>query len=514
MFTSELSTSTGSFHEAVGLEGALAAAGRDRNVAVAADGLLACSPDESAHRVVTGAQVRVAGLLVCAAVAGLALDPIPAVVAFNALATLFYASLSLYKLALVRRALRCGLELPVTDEEVAALEDDELPVYTILVPLYCEASVLPRLVQSLTRLDYPSSKLDVELLFEADDVETLAAARELRLPPHFHLLVVPDSQPKTKPKACNVGLLHARGELVVIFDAEDRPDPDQLKKIVVAFRKADPRVRCIQCKLSYFNRTQNMLTRWFTIEYATWFDLLLPALGSTSAPVPLGGTSNHFYRDSLVELGAWDPFNVTEDADLGVRLHRHGLRTAIVDSTTYEEANSEVYNWIRQRSRWMKGYTQTWLVHMRRPLQLRRQIGWRGWFSFQMTIGGTVLVALLNPVYWLLTALWLAAHLGVVGSLFPGFVYIPAAAGFYVGNLAFVAMNMFGARRRGHRDLVKYALLSPIYWGLASLAAWKGVLQLCYRPFYWEKTNHGLDAAMPLPAAARWGAPTLAGRPS
>ena len=476
MFTSELSTSTARFHEAVRRARAL-------------------SPDESARRVVTGAQRRVAGLLACAVVAGLALDPIPTVIAFNALATLFYASLSLYKLGLVRRALRRGLELPVTDEEVAALYDDELPVYTILVPLYREASVLPRLVESLERLDYPRSKLDVELLFEADDVETLAAARELRLPSHFHLVVVPDSQPKTKPKACNVGLLRARGELVVIFDAEDRPDPDQLKKVFVAFRKADPRVRCIQCKLSYFNRTQNLLTRWFTIEYATWFDLLLPALGSTGAPIPLGGTSNHFYRDSLVELGGWDPFNVTEDADLGVRLHRHGMRTAIVDSTTYEEANSEVYNWIRQRSRWMKGYTQTWLVHMRRPLQLRRQIGWRGWFSFQMTVGGTVVVALLNPVYWLVTALWLAAHLGVVGAVFPGFVYIPAAAGFYVGNVAFVALNMFGARRRGHRDLVKYALLSPIYWGLASLAAWKGVLQLCYRPFYWEKTNHGLDAA-------------------
>jgi cellulose synthase/poly-beta-1,6-N-acetylglucosamine synthase-like glycosyltransferase len=459
--------------------------------------------------VITGAQTRAAGALVCAAIAGLVLYPIPAVIACNALVTLFYASLSLYKLALVRRALGRGLELPVTDEEVAALDDGELPVYTILVPLYREAAVLPRLVQSLARLDYPSAKLDVKLLFEADDAETLAAARELRLPPHFDLLVVPDSQPKTKPKACNVGLLHAEGEFVVIYDAEDRPDPDQLKKVVVAFRKADPTVRCIQCKLSYFNRTQNLLTRWFTIEYATWFDLLLPALGSSSAPVPLGGTSNHFYRESLVDLGAWDPFNVTEDADLGVRLHRHGLRTAIVDSTTYEEANSEVYNWIRQRSRWMKGYAQTWLVHMRRPLWLRRQIGWRNWFSFQMTVGGTVLVALLNPIYWLLTALWLATHFGVIGSCFPGFVYVPAAAGFYVGNFAFVSMNMLGALRRGHRDLVKYALLSPIYWGLASLAAWKGVLQLCYRPFYWEKTNHGLDAATPRPSAAGWLAPTV-----
>ena len=198
------------------------------------------------------------------------------------------------------------------------------------------------------------------------------------------------------------------------------PDPDQLKKVVVAYSKAEERIVCIQCKLNYYNRDQNLLTRWFTIEYSIWFDLFLPGLDAADSPIPLGGTSNHFVREKLIELGAWDPFNVTEDADLGVRLHKLGYKTAIVDSTTYEEANSDLYNWIRQRSRWVKGYIQTWLVHMRHPVRLGRQMGWRSWWSFQFVIAGTFFTFLLNPVYWCLTTMWLLTKAGVIQELFPG----------------------------------------------------------------------------------------------
>ncbi|HET7567396.1 MAG TPA: glycosyltransferase family 2 protein [Gaiellaceae bacterium] len=333
----------------------------------------------------------------------------------------------------------------------------------------------------------------MKLIVEEDDDETRAVLREQPPPPHFRIVVVPDGQPKTKPKACNHGLIQAEGALVVIYDAEDRPEPDQLKKVVVAFSKAEPRIVCIQCKLNYFNRRQNLLTRWFAAEYSNWFDLLMPGLDAADAPIPLGGTSNHFRREKLVEVGAWDPFNVTEDADLGVRLFKSGYKTAIVDSTTFEEANSQLTNWLRQRSRWVKGYIQTWLVHMRHPVRLRRQLGWRGWFSFQLIVGGTFWGFLLNPFYWTLTTLWLLTEAGWIQQLFPHYIFYAAAAGLFLGNFAFAYLNVAGAVRREYYDLVRPALFSPVYWALMSLGGWKGFLQLFYRPFYWEKTVHGLD---------------------
>ncbi len=464
-----------------------------RYVRVATTDLLNRSPDESAYRVLTWPQRVVFAVLAIVFVLFLAYSPINTIIAFNVVSVLFYTAFSLYKFRLIYDALGHEFELPVTDEEVAALDERDLPVYTVMVPLYRETAVLPKLVDSLSRLDYPPSKLDIKLILEEDDAETLAAIRALDLPPHFKLVIVPDAQPKTKPKACNYALIQAEGKYVVIYDAEDRPDPDQLKKIVVAYSKAEERIVCIQCKLNYYNRDQNLLTQWFTIEYSSWFDLFMPGLDAADSPIPLGGTSNHLVREKLIELGAWDPFNVTEDADLGVRLHKFGYKTAIVDSTTYEEANSDLYNWIRQRSRWVKGYIQTWLVHMRHPVKLGRQMGWRSWWSFQFVIAGTFFGFLLNPFYWCLTTMWLMTKAGVIQELFPGFVYFAAAAGLYIGNFVFTYINVAGVLRRGYPGLVKYALLSPLYWALMSVGAYKGFFQLFYRPFYWEKTVHGLD---------------------
>jgi cellulose synthase/poly-beta-1,6-N-acetylglucosamine synthase-like glycosyltransferase len=351
-----------------------------------------------------------------------------------------------------------------------------------------------RLVESIGALDYPVTRLDVKLLLEADDDETLAALAELELPAHFATLIVPPVEPRTKPKACNYGLIHARGSFTVIYDAEDRPEPDQLKKVVACFAGLPEEVACVQCKLNYFNRNQNLLTKWFTAEYSMWFDLLLPGLSAVDAPIPLGGTSNHFRTERLLDLGAWDPFNVAEDADLGVRLHKAGGRTVVVESTTFEEANSDLHNWIRQRSRWVKGYIQTWLVHMRSPVKLLRQLGLRRFLSFQMTVGGTALVFLINPLYWLITSLWMATEAGGIRQLFPSFVYYAAGFSLNIGNFVFAYGTAAAAAHRGYDDLVKYGLLTPLYWGLMSIAAWKGLIQLVHNPFYWEKTDHGLDA--------------------
>ncbi len=465
----------------------------ERYVRVATAELLNRSPDESAFHVLTRPQ-RVFFIAV-AVVFGIFLvhAPIATIVVFVIVTTSFYTAFSFYKLKLIYDALGHDFELPVSDEEIAALDERSLPIYTILVPLYREANVVHKLVRAIARLDYPRSKLDIKLIVEEDDEETRDAIQNMNLPPHFKVIVVPDAQPKTKPKACNYALIQAEGKYVVIYDAEDQPEPDQLKKVIVAYRKAEERIVCIQCKLNYYNRYQNLLTRWFTIEYSSWFDLFMPGLDAADSPIPLGGTSNHLDREKLIELGAWDPFNVTEDCDLGIRLHKAGYKTAIVDTTTFEEANSDLYNWIRQRSRWVKGYIQTWLVHMRHPLLLGRQMGWRSWWSFQLVVAGTFFGFLLNPIYWTMSTVWLMTHAGVIRSFFPSYVYFVSAFGLYIGNFVFTYVSVAGALRRGFPDLVKYALLSPLYWALMSVGAYKGLLQLFYRPYYWEKTVHGLD---------------------
>jgi len=454
--------------------------------------LLTRSPGDSARWVLSRGQTIFFVFLLVVVVAGLALRPVATLTVLAALATAFYVAFSVYKLYLIYRALDRPSGLRVDPADVADLDDRPLPIYTILVPVYHEADVLPILVDAIAKLDYPKSKLDVKILLEEDDVETIDAARAGNLPSHFRLLIVPQGQPKGKPKACNYGLIQAQGEYVVIYDAEDIPEPDQLKKALIAFERSDERVACVQAKLNFFNNTQNLLTRWFTAEYSMWFDLFLPGLAASNAPIPLGGTSNHFNVARLRELGAWDPYNVTEDADLGIRMYKAGWKTAIVDSTTYEEANSRTYNWIRQRSRWIKGYVQTYLVHMRHPLTLWRALGPRAFMSFQLTVGGTPFVLLVNPLLWLLTALWFLTHWGVIQQIFPAPVFYLGALALFFGNFTFAYLNMTGCLQRGAYGLVRYALLSPLYWILMSVAAWKGFLQLFYAASYWEKTTHGL----------------------
>jgi len=474
---------------------------RDKYVERATDDLRLQTPENSADVVISRGQRAVLIALIVAVVAGFVGFPHETAIALVSVASAFYLAASLYKARLIYSSLGHGAYIETTAQEIAALDERDLPVYTILVPLYKEAAVVPRLLEGIGNLDYPQTKLDVRLLCEADDDETIDAIRALNPPPHFRMVVVPASEPRTKPKACNYGLLQADGEFVVIYDAEDRPDPDQLKKSVLAFRKAEPQVTCLQAKLNYFNTDQNLLTRWFSIEYSMHFDLLLPGLCAARAPIPLGGTSNHFRIDRLRELGAWDPFNVTEDADLGIRLHKAGYATAMIDSVTLEEANSDVHNWIRQRSRWIKGYLQTWLVHMRNPAKLLSQIGPGAFISFNLIVGGAF-IFLLNPIFWALTTLFLVTHAEFIQAVFPPFVFYVATGMLFIGNFVFVYLNVAGSLQSGHPGLTRYALLSPLYWGLMSWAAWKGFIQLLYRPFYWEKTTHGLD--MPTPSRAAW----------
>jgi cellulose synthase/poly-beta-1,6-N-acetylglucosamine synthase-like glycosyltransferase len=452
------------------------------------------NPELSAKQVFTPGQVAFGYVLLSVLLASLALAPVATLIALNILMSLFYLGNFVFKLILVFAG---GADNSGTYDTVAiearGLSDEELPVFTVLVPMYKEPAMLPLLAQSLRELDYPLGKLDIKLVLEASDIETIEVASKLGLEGVFEIIRVPPSHPQTKPKACNFALQFARGKFLVIYDAEDRPEPDQLRKVVATFRQSPPNTACLQCRLSYFNSYENWLTRMFTLDYALWFDQMLPGLERLKIPIPLGGTSNHFRIEVLRELHAWDPFNVTEDADLGIRLTQKGYRVGVVDSTTFEEASCHAGNWIRQRSRWMKGYMQTFLVHTRRPLHLMHTIGPLGFVGFVFFIGGTVLSGLFNPLFWLLYFGWLVAAFSGFETVFPEPLLFLSLFNLLAGNGALVFLNMLAPIRRGWLDLIPYSFTAFGYWVMISIATYRGLWQLLRNPFYWEKTQHGVS---------------------
>lgn len=468
----------------------------EARLAHARDWLYVCAPELSSKRLLSKGQRNAAILFPGLIVIGCILSPLRAGIVLVGTATALYLAILVSRVAITLRSLRHPNLVEVSADEALALSEQELPIYTVLVPLYREAKVIPELVTSLRALEYPQGRLDVKLLVEQDDDETLAAVLAVGAD-DFDVVVVPEGAPRTKPRALNYGLTLARGDLVTIYDAEDRPDPLQLRKAVVAFRQLPDRVGCLQAKLDYWNSEQNLITRWFGTEYVQWFRLLLPGLAASGAPVPLGGTSNHIRRDLLEAVGAWDPYNVTEDADLGIRLHRAGYRCVVLDSTTWEEANSDYVNWNNQRSRWYKGYLQTWLVHMRRPARLIEELGWRGWFEFSAFVCGTPALALMNLMFWALTIAWFAGHVNLVKELFPAAVYYPALFSFVFGNVVLAYLYVISARLSARSSLVWTACLVPLYWLMMGIAALKAFWQLFVGRTFWEKTLHGLAGQTP-----------------
>lgn len=450
-------------------------------------------PAHSAKTVVTPEQKRGFVLLMLCAFASFWFFPVKTAIVLNALINLFLFLSFCFRTLLCWMSCSDDVALAVSPEEVAELRDVDLPVYSILVPMYKEPTVLPILAAALKRMDYPRSKLDIKLVLEEHDYETIKAAKALSLDATFEIVRVPKSHPQTKPKACNYALRLARGQYLTIYDAEDQPEPDQLKKAIVAFRKLGPKTACIQAHLNYFNVEENWLTRMFTLEYSLWFDMFLPALDRLRVPIPLGGTSNHFDLQKLREAGAWDPFNVTEDADLGLRFAAMGYHVGVVNSVTLEEANSAVANWIRQRSRWIKGYIQTWLVNMRHPIKLWKKVGWRGFCSFQLLVGGTILSGLIFPWLVIPFVVWMLTRTTLMGPFFPAPILAISSFNLIIGNSCLVYLSMLAVAKRKHRTLLPYALTVPGYWALQSVAAYKGLWQLVENPFFWEKTEHGIS---------------------
>lgn len=372
------------------------------------------------------------------------------------------------------------------------VDDEHLPRYTILIPCYREANIIPQVLKNMEKLDYPRSKLQVLLLLEEDDVESLEAAKATRTSDFMRIVVVPDGTPRTKARACNVGLSLATGEFLVIYDAEDRPEPAQLRDVIDRFDELGPDYVCLQARLNYFNAKQNFLTRMFTLEYSLWFDYLLLGVEKLDLPMPLGGTSNHFRTDALRSLGGWDPYNVTEDADLGIRSMALGYRVGAIESTTWEEACPEVRAWIRQRTRWIKGYMITATVHSRSLRSLRKTTGWRGIASMILFIGGTPATFLINPI----VLAWGAY--GVFGFPLPNFRLLgPVTAlntfSLIFGNAIMIILSLMSVRRRKQWSLAGYAFFNPVFWLLHSVAAWRALWQLLRTPSEWEKTPHGLS---------------------
>ena len=400
----------------------------------------------------------------------------------------------------------------VSDSDVEKLKDESLPTYTILVPLYKESKVLSQIMGNIYKIDYPKDKLDVKILFEENDEETLIEARRLGLFGNpqarlahiapklyrnylkiFDPIIVPEEQIKTKPRACNYGLIRAKGDYVTIYDAEDEPEPDQLKKAIISFERMGPKCICLQSHLNFYNSRENLLTKWFSLEYLYWFDYYLEGLDAIDAPVPLGGTSNHFKTKQLQKLGSWDPYNVTEDADVGIRIYRSGLKTGMLNSYTYEEANNKLWNWIRQRSRWQKGHMQTFLVHMRHPRKMIQNVGWKKFILFQLTFGGNILLPLVNPLLWTITILTLLLP-GIFSFLSPvSWIAFISTFNLIVGNLIHISLYLRTVIIEKRFSLIPAVLSMPFYWILGSIGAWKGMIQLITKPHYWEKTIHGIS---------------------
>ncbi len=434
------------------------------------------------------------GILVATTVIGLIFNTMVTLGVLIAFLSAVYFLDVVFNALLILKSLKHEQDIHVGDEAIKNLSDEKLPVYTILCPLYKEGHIIAQFVDAISRLSWPKDKLDVLLLLEEDDKESQEVAKTLNLPSFVRTIVVPNSQPKTKPKACNYGLSYAKGDYLVIYDAEDIPDPMQLKKAYLGFKKAGSSVKCLQAKLNYHNPHQNLLTRFFTAEYSLWFDVTLTGYQSINTTIPLGGTSNHFRTKDLLSLQGWDPFNVTEDADLGVRLFKEGYRTAIIDSTTLEEANSKWGNWVRQRSRWIKGYMQTYLVHTRNPYAFVKTNRHHA-FLFNMILGGKIAFILINPFLWLATFSYFAlyAYVGpAIERLYPAVVFYMAGFSLVFGNFLYLYYYMIGLMKREQYALIKYIYLVPFYWLMISFAGFYALYQLILKPHYWEKTVHGL----------------------
>lgn len=436
------------------------------------------------------------------AAAGLAMLSAPG----TALAALFAAAFTTLALFATLRLLGAGAHLlshgylnaPAPARPIRH-RTGRLPRVSVLVPLYREREIAGALIRRLQRLSYPKALLDVILVLEERDDVTREALDRAELPHWIRVIEVPEHGGlTTKPRAMNYALDFCRGEIVGVWDAEDAPVPAQIEQVVDHFETAPPDVVCLQGILDFYNPRSNWRSRCFTIEYASWFRIVLPGIARMRLVVPLGGTTLFFRRDKLEELGGWDAHNVTEDADLGVRLARAGYRTELIDTVTFEEANHRAWPWVRQRSRWLKGFMVTYLVHMRSPRRLWADLGGWRFAGFQAFFLGTLGQFLLAPLLWSFWPMafgWAHPAQGVV----PGAVLSGLFALLLASELLALCVGLAAVSASGRRFLVGWVPTMVLYYPLGVVAAYKALIELCLHPFFWDKTQHGQAAEETLP---------------
>jgi cellulose synthase/poly-beta-1,6-N-acetylglucosamine synthase-like glycosyltransferase len=450
----------------------------------ASTGLSRSRPDLSSRRGATLAQKIVGLVLLAATSILLIIAPMQFGSGLLLLVSIAFVLIITMRVFAGLMALRRKLSPPA--QPATALR---LPLLTVLVPLLREANMVAGLVKALSALAYPVERMEIKLLVEADDIETTEALMRLDLPVQFEILPVPPNEPRTKPRALNYGLALSRGEIVAVFDAEDRPDPRQPRQAVDALMHGGGKIAVVQAPL-LIDSAQGWFASQFALEYAVHFGVWLPFLARIGAPLALGGTSNYFLRDKLVEAGGWDAWNVTEDADLGLRIARFGGKAAMIEAPTWEEAPSRFDHWLAQRTRWMKGHLQTWLVLHRNPLKTARDMGWRSFLLMQVTFSGALLASLSHG----LIMLWLAWALSLSIASIESWHAVLFVFGYGSVLLAIVAA------RTKHKPW--WALLTLwAYWPLASLAMLRAIGELGFKPHYWAKTPHGV-ARKPTATAA------------
>ena len=448
-------------------------------------------PSWSAKRTLTRRQKVVFSLLALSFLATVGLAPLLAAqLALVAVTTLFLASIALRSLYVIV-GLRAAPSKPIP------LQDSELPTYTVVVALYREARVASQLCDALAAFDYPADKIQVILACEEHDVETVEACRE-HARSGWLVLAVPAGVPQTKPRALNAALEQATGDLITIYDAEDIPDIDQLRLAASGFASGGVDLGSLQARLDVRNETESVISRCFAIDYITLFAAVLPGLAELRQPMPLGGTSTHFRTAVIRELGGWDPWNVTEDCELGIRLATNGYRSDVLESTTMEEAVVTRKAWVNQRSRWVKGYAQTALVMLRRPLVLARELGPLRYSTGLLTVASVPLILLLQPFAIVLVGVYLVDVIidgssKILTPVFPEPLASIALVAFVAGFYFLIFSHMLAVHRSGRSGLVAYSLLIPVYLLLGSVAAWKGCIQLINRPHFWDKTSHGVS---------------------
>lgn len=368
----------------------------------------------------------------------------------------------------------------------ASISDADLPEYTIILPVYKEGKVLEKLFKSIRKLKYPKSKLDVIVAVEQFDRKTMSFLKNQNKDGLFRVVCVPDGAPKTKPKACSYALKFAKGEYVTIYDAEDRPESNQLLKAVKVFRESHKSVACLQAKLKCINFKESMISFLFSVEYMVWFGFFLKGLERLGAPIPLGGSSNHFRLDALKRVGGWDPYNVTEDADLGYRLYKCGYKVRMLDSLTREEAPEKLLSWTKQRSRWIKGHMQTYLVHIRDSYLFTKEGNAIGNISFHAFIIFPIICYFLQviAIFIILTNREIISPSLIIFSGFNLVLWI-------IASITFAVLAVQENEIKG-RTLLK-TVFFPFYYLLHSISAIIALYELIFKTYHWSKTEHNFD---------------------